>query len=201
MTPIALLALAAGLSVDAFAAATAKGARLRQVTLIYAIGIGLMFGFMEALTPVIGWALGQALQGFVMEIDHWLAFGLLLAVGGHMAWRAIKELRSPPTEHRTDDATQPMVRRGWWGMALTALATSIDAAAVGVSLAFVDVNIILAALMIGGVTAVMATLGVLIGKTAGERLGSRAELAGGLVLIAIGCLILHSHLTGGSGLI
>ncbi len=198
MTPVALLALAAGLSVDAFAAATARGARLRRVTLTYAIGIGVMFGTMEALTPVIGWALGQALQGLVMEIDHWLAFGLLLAVGGHMAWRAIRELRSPPAAAAAEPVAEPKVRRGWWGMMLTALATSIDAAAIGVSLAFVDVNIVLAAVMIGAVTAVMATFGVLIGKSAGQRLGGRAELAGGLVLIGIGALILHSHLTAGS---
>ena len=199
MTPVALLALAAGLSVDAFAAATAKGARLRRITLTSAIGIGLMFGAMEALTPVIGWALGRVLQGLVVEIDHWIAFALLVAVGGHMAIRAIRELRAAPAPET--DTAEPVVRRGWGGMALTALATSIDAAAVGVSLAFVDVNIVLAAVMIGLVTAVMATLGVLIGKTAGERLGSRAELVGGLMLIAIGAIILHSHLTAGPPLL
>lgn len=196
MTWIAILALAAGLSVDAFAAAMAKGARLRRISLRAAVGIGLMFGAMEAIAPVIGWGVGRVLADQVREYDHWLAFALLAGVGGHMMIRAVREMRAPPAARA---GAEPTERRGLGGMALTALATSIDAAAVGVSLAFVDVNIWIAALTIAAVTSALATVGVLLGKTAGERLGARAELLGGVVLVAIGAMILFEHLSGGAG--
>lgn len=193
MTIFALLLLALGLSVDAFAAAMAKGSRARASGLLAALRIGVVFGLLEGLMPLIGWALGQGLQPFVMSVDHWIAFALLAAVGGHMLVKAIGDLREtagPPKPV----VSPPPPTVGTRTLVLTAVGTSIDAAAIGVSLAFVDVDIITACLTIGLTTFAVAVIGVLIGARVGQRLGAWAELLGGLVLIGIGALILVQHL-------
>ncbi|MEM5515426.1 manganese efflux pump MntP family protein [Henriciella sp. AS95] len=195
---LTLFLLALGLSVDAFAAALGKGAGDKQSGLLAALKTGAVFGAMEALMPLIGYAVGIAVADQVASVDHWIAFVLLSAVGLHMIWEVIRgEVQHSP-EAAVETVAPDMSGKGpkWIRLVLAAFATSIDALVVGVSLAMMSVNIIQAAIIIGGVTTVMATIGVLIGRKAGEWLGSWAEALGGIVLVGIGALILYQHLTG-----
>lgn len=187
MSPITILLLSLSLSADAFAAAIGRGA-VHRPTLPAAIRAGLVFGIIEAVTPVIGWALGLAAADIVQSVDHWIAFGLLGMVGGKMVWEAT---RKPSAD---DTAPARPRSRGRLALVATAVGTSLDAAAVGVSLAFLGVNIGIIALSIGLTTFVLATLGMLIGRVAGKRLGPAAELIGGLLLIGMGTRILLEHL-------
>jgi putative Mn2+ efflux pump MntP len=191
MTGILTLgALGLGLSVDAFAAAVGKGAAIGKPRLRDAARIGLVFGTFEAIMPCIGWLIGRAVAGWITSVDHWVAFVLLAGVGGHMVWAAWHG------DLGDDDAPAEERKRsgGMLGVVLTAIATSIDALAVGVSLAVIGVPILAACLVIGGVTAVVATAGVLVGRHAGAWLGRYAEVLGGVVLVLIGTGILVQHL-------
>lgn len=184
MSLFALILLAFGMSMDAFSAAIAKGTTAKHISLLRALRYGLVFGAAEAIAPVIGYVLGQAAREWIGAYDHWLAFGLLSVLGVrclYQAWRGDDE-----------EATQ---KGGVW-LVLTAVATSIDAAIVGVSLAFLQVNIYLAAAVIGITSTLMSTLGLYLGRRLGERFGALATAAGGVVLIGIGAMILYTHLTG-----
>ncbi|MNU76548.1 putative manganese efflux pump MntP [compost metagenome] len=190
MTPVAIAILSLSMSADAFAAAIGRGAQHRP-TLPQALRSGLVFGVIEAITPLIGFALGVAAASFVAAIDHWIAFGLLGAVGGKMIWEALK----PDDEANEDEtATGRAASRGLVALIATAVGTSIDAGAVGVGLALLGANIWLIAACIGFTTFALATLGLLIGKAAGRRLGKIVELVGGVALIALGLKILLEHL-------
>ncbi|MET1026459.1 MAG: manganese efflux pump MntP family protein [Dongiaceae bacterium] len=183
-----LLILAFSLAVDAFAAAIAKGAAARQHRLQDALKVGVTFGACEAITPAIGWALGAALSRYIAAYDHWVAFALLTLVGLHL----IKESLTP---RAIDDAEEkPRNHFSPMRLLMTGFATSIDATAVGVSLAVIKVNLFYACAVIGVVSAGMSTLGVMIGKRAGRLLGRKAEAIGGLTLIVIGIVILYEHL-------
>ena len=195
---ITLIALGFSLSVDAFAAALAKGASMQRATLMDAVRIGAVFGAMEAAMPVIGFMIGLALASWVQPVDHWIAFVLLLGVGFHMLWEAFSG--SVETHEENVEIAAPGLGKAgpsWVRLVLAALATSIDAMVVGVSLAMMDVNIITAVLIIGVITTAMAALGVLAGRKAGSWLGRYAEAVGGVVLIALGSLILCQHLSQG----
>lgn len=185
MSPIAIAVLSLSMSADAFAAAIGRGAQHRP-TVPQALRSGLVFGVVEAVTPLIGFALGVAAADFVEAVDHWIAFSLLGAVGLKMIWEALKR-----DEAKAD--ARP-ASRGLLALVATAVGTSIDAGAVGVGLALLNANIWLIAFCIGFTTFAMATIGLLIGKVAGTRLGRVAELVGGLALIALGCKILLEHL-------
>lgn len=185
MSPIAIAVLSLSMSADAFAAAIGRGAQHRP-TVPQALRSGLIFGVVEAITPLIGFALGVAAADFVEAVDHWIAFGLLGAVGLKMIWEAVKR------DEAADDVRP--ASRGLLALIATAVGTSIDAGAVGVGLALLNANIWLIAFCIGFTTFVMATIGLLIGKVAGTRLGRVAELIGGLALIALGSKILLEHL-------
>ena len=176
------------MSTDAFAASIGKGAALRRTRFPEALRIGVIFGTVEAITPVIGWAIGLAATRFVSEWDHWIAFVLLGALGTHMIWEGVK-----PVEPEANDEQAPE-RKSVWLLAVTALATSIDAMAVGVTLAFADVNIVVAAVAIGLATTLMVTIGIMLGRAIGSLIGKRAEIAGGVVLIAIGITVVYEHL-------
>ena len=190
MTGLATLAVVGlGLSVDAFAAAVGKGATGKRPRFLDALRVGAVFGAFEALTPVVGWAIGLAFAGWIQAVDHWVAFAMLAAVGSHMLWQATRTAAPGIVEIAS-------ARRGFVALAATALATSIDAMAVGVSLALLDVDIATACIVIGSVTTVVATCGVLLGRHAGPYLGRYAEMLGGLALIGIGSMILYQHLTG-----
>ena len=179
--PIVLLALS--MSSDAFAAAIGKGARLDRPSLGEALRTGLIFGSIEAVTPVIGWAVGKGASRYIEAFDHWIAFGLLLVIGGKMIWDSLQ---------RSEEEEKPQ-RHSLAVLIVTAIGTSIDALAVGVTLALVGANIIVNALAIGAATFSMVTIGILTGRYLGEKFGRYAEAAGGVVLIVIGINILMEH--------
>ncbi len=183
----ATLLLAFGMSMDAFAASMGKGATLHKPKFSEALRTGLIFGAIETLTPLLGWGLGMLASQFVLEWNHWIAFILLTFLGGRMVIEGI----------RNDvDAEEPIHRHGFWLLVTTAIATSLDAMAVGVGLAFLQVNIIATALAIGCATFIMSTLGMMIGRFIGPLLGKRAEILGGIVLIGIGAQIMWAHFAG-----
>ncbi|MDR0280274.1 MAG: manganese efflux pump MntP [Paucimonas sp.] len=187
MSPISLFFLALAMSTDAFAAAIGKGSSLHKPRFLEALRTGLIFGVIEAMTPIIGWGIGQVALQFVKNWDHWIAFGLLLALGLHMIWNGLKH---------DDEVEEKTSQHSLFILAVTAFATSIDAMAVGVGLAFVNVNILVAAAAIGLATLVMVTLGVMLGRVLGAVVGKRAEIVGGIVLMLVGTAILFEHLTG-----
>jgi manganese efflux pump family protein len=178
------LALAVSLSMDSFAAALGRGAAQGRPGDPEALRVGIAFGACQLLMSVLGWAVGVTFAETVQAIDHWIAFVLLLVIGGSMVRNARVGL--------ADD--EPAAQRTHWlSLVTTAIATSIDASAVGVGLAMADVDIATTATLVGLVTFLMAFGGVLLGRAAGPLLGRRAELVGGLGLIAIGTKILIEH--------
>lgn len=183
MGVIELLVLALGLSMDAFAVSICKGLSVSKLQAKHCLICGVYFGGFQALMPLIGWALGIRFQSMITNIDHWIAFVLLAVIGANM----IKESFSK--EEECPDASF-----GFKTMLTLAVATSIDALAVGVTFAFLDVNIVPAVLLIGVTTFVCSAVGVKIGNVFGNRFQSKAEFLGGLVLIAIGLKILIEHL-------
>lgn len=186
MTPGTIAILSLSMSTDAFAAAVGRGAS-RRPSWQGAVKAGMVFGVVEAITPLIGWTLGLIAAGLVQQVDHWIAFGLLALVGGKMIWEACK----PASAQGVKDGPSPV---GPWALVATAIGTSIDAAAVGVGLAFLGVNIWIIAACIGLTTFVLTTIGMLIGRALGVRFGKVAELIGGLALIGVGTAILVEHL-------
>jgi putative Mn2+ efflux pump MntP len=177
-------ALGVGLSVDAFAAAVGKGASIGTPRWRDAIRIGAVFGAFEAIMPCLGWLIGKAVATWFSAYGGWIAFVLLVGVGGHMMWEAWHG--DLADEHAPEEKKPAM---GMLSVALTAVATSIDALAVGVSLAVMGVPLLAACVVIGVVTTVIASSGVMIGKHAGIWLGRYAEIGGGAVLILIGAAI------------
>ncbi len=180
-----LLALA--MSADTFAVAVCKGAALHRPRWGEALRTGSIFGVIEALTPIAGWAVGQVAAPYVRGWDHWIAFGLLLGLGVRMVTAGLRS--APP-----DAFDRKPARHAFWMLALAGLATSLDAFAVGVSLAFLEAAIVMTAIAIGLATLVMVTLGVMLGRVLGGIVGRRAEVLGGLVLIGIGSYMLAPHL-------
>ncbi|GGD72184.1 manganese efflux pump MntP [Caballeronia grimmiae] len=177
--------LAFAMSTDAFAAAVGKGASLRKPRVTEALRTGLIFGVIEAITPLVGWAIGRTAAQYVTAWDHWIAFGLLFLLGARM----IRE-GCGSAEHADEKPNS----HSFWVLAVTGFATSIDAMAVGAGLAFIDVDIFSTAATIGFATMLMVTVGVMIGRLVGATIGKRAEIVGGVVLIGVGCAILAQHL-------
>ena len=184
----ATLLLAFGMSMDAFAASIGKGATLHKPKFSEAVRTGLIFGAIETLTPLVGWGLGMLASQFVLEWNHWIAFILLVFLGGRMIFEGFRG--------DSDEACEAPRRHGFWLLVTTAFATSLDAMAVGVGLAFLQVSIVTTALAIGCATFIMSTLGIMVGRFIGPLLGKRAEILGGIVLIGIGSEILWSHFAG-----
>ncbi|MBS0251277.1 MAG: manganese efflux pump [Proteobacteria bacterium] len=185
MSPIAIAVLAISMSVDAFAVSVGRGAAIGRPRLFETLRTGAVFGVVEAITPVIGWAAGVAASSFVQAVDHWIAFGLLAAVGVHMLSSAFG---------KKDEDIAP-ADRSLAMLLATAVGTSLDAMAVGVSLAFLDVNIIVVAIAIGFATFLMSSGGMLVGRLIGERLGRAAGAFAGVALVLLGASILFEHLT------
>lgn len=186
MNPASILLLALAMSTDAFAAAVGKGTALQHPRWREALRTGLIFGVIEALTPLIGWMLGVAAANYVKEWDHWIAFVLLAILGVRMILAGL----GTPGACELEKPSQ----HSFWLLAVTGFATSIDAMAVGIGLAFLDVQIAPIAAAIGFTTFVMVTIGVMVGRVLGVVAGKRAEIAGGLLLIGIGTAILLEHL-------
>ncbi|OJS86519.1 hypothetical protein BK400_26850 [Escherichia coli] len=184
----ATILLAFGMSMDAFAASIGKGATLHKPKFSEAVRTGLIFGAIETLTPLVGWGLGMLASQFILEWNHWIAFILLVFLGGRMI---VEGFRGD-----SDEACEAPHRNGFWLLGTTAFATSLDAMAVGVGLAFLQVSIVTTALAIGCANFIMSTLGMMVGRFIGPLLGKRAEILGGIVLIGIGSEILWSHFAG-----
>ncbi len=178
-----LLLLSVGLAMDAFAVSICKGISMKKMNWKKAIIIGLYFGGFQALMPTIGFFLGSAFQSLITNIDHWIAFILLAIIGGGM----IKESFEEDSENRNDDVS-------FKTMILLAIATSIDALAVGITFAFLNVNLILAVSLIGIITFIIAVLGTKIGNRFGDKYERKAEIVGGVILILLGLKILLEHL-------
>lgn len=189
---ISLVALALGMSMDAFATAIAKGATYQNPSLTRALKAGVFFGVIEGVAPIIGWLLGEAAQGWLSHVDHWVAFALL----SFLAFKFMRDALKGDVQIKDDQ--QNMAKSGFGLMLITAVATSIDSLVVGVSLAFLEVNIWLAAALIGLATMIMVTLGLYLGNRLGRRFGRVAMFVGGVVLLMIGTTILVSHLMSAS---
>jgi len=183
MTPFAIALLSLSMSADACAAAIGRGA-VHRPSPIQALRGGFVFGAIETVTPIVGWAVGLAAATVVAAIDHWIAFGLLGLIGAKMAWEGW---------HRDGEEAETTGRRSVMALVLMATGTSIDAAAVGVTLAFLKENIFLIAASIGLTTFSLTTLGMMMGRSLGARFGARVEIVGGLILIGIGTKILLEH--------
>lgn len=184
---IEFLLIGIGLSMDAFAVSICKGLAMRKVNKKQALVIGLFFGGFQALMPFIGWALGIQFQSYITNIDHWIAFVLLVFIGGKMIVEAVK----PEEEEAVEVLDPPLDIKQ---MFLLAIATSIDALAVGVTFAFLDYPIVEAISIIGVTTFVISIGGVYVGNFFGSRYKNKAELAGGLILVLLGVKILLEHL-------
>ncbi len=172
-----------GLAMDAFAVSICKGLSMKKMIWKNAIIIAIYFGLFQALMPVIGYFLGTTFESFVTSIDHWIAFILLSLIGGNM----IKESFDSEDEKKNDNID-------FKTMIVLAIATSIDALAVGITFAFFNVNVMLSAFIIGIVTFVISLLGVKIGNKFGDKYQNKAEFTGGLILIVLGLKILLEHL-------
>lgn len=178
-----LFVIAVGLSMDAFAVSICKGLSVRELKPKHALTVGVYFGGFQMLMPLIGFALGVRFQSFITSIDHWIAFVLLGLIGANM----IRESREQDEEHLSDSFS-------FGTMLPLAVATSIDALAVGVTFAFLQVSILPAVCFIGATTFILSCIGIRIGHVFGLKYKSRAELFGGAVLILMGTKILLEHL-------
>jgi putative Mn2+ efflux pump MntP len=178
-----LFSIAIGLSMDAFAVSICKGLSMKKMSWKNALIVGLYFGGFQALMPLIGYGLGTRFEYLIANVDHWVAFALLSLIGIHM----IKESR----EQVCEDVDSSF---GFKAMLTLAIATSIDALVIGMTFAFLRVNILFAISIIGIITFIISIIGVKIGNTFGNKHKSHAELAGGIILILIGIKVLLEHL-------
>lgn len=181
---VELFILAIGLSMDAFAVSVCKGLAMEKCSFRKAAVCGVWFGGFQALMPLLGYLLGYQFREYITAIDHWIAFVLLAIIGGNMIKESLSE-----EEEEADDSLDVKT------MFLMAVATSIDALAVGVTFAFLpDTNIVAAVLFIGVITFTLSTAGAKIGNIFGARYKSKAEFAGGAILVLLGPKILLEHL-------
>jgi|YNPNPStandDraft_1061719.scaffolds.fasta_scaffold174796_1 putative Mn2+ efflux pump MntP len=184
MPPLELLLIAVGLAADAFAVSVAEGIAIEDLTHTHTLRMSGMFGLFQGLMPILGWSLGMTLRGAIGTFDHWVAFVLLGFVGGKML---VDSMRGVEEQAGREES------RGLKLIAL-AVATSVDALAVGVSIAMMRVHIWWPALVIAAVTAVMCAVGAQAGKRIGAAVGRKAETVGGIILIGVGLKILLSHM-------
>lgn len=181
-----LFLIGVGLSADAFSVAVCKGLNMRKLNLKHAYIIAVFFGGFQAIMPLIGYLLGTSFSSYIESFDHWVAFVLLVFIGGKMAMEALRD-KEDGGEEKTD-----VLKIG--ELTIMSIATSIDALAVGITFAFLKVNILLSVLLIGVTTFALSLAGVLIGNKFGARYKNKAELAGGIILVLIGVKILLEHL-------
>jgi len=183
MDLLSLFLIAVGLSMDAFAVSVCKGLATPKYKLKYSMICGAWFGGFQALMPAVGYLLGVNFKKYITAIDHWIAFVLLALIGFNMIREALKN---------DDEGADPSFTAK--SMSLLSVATSIDALAIGITFAFLDVNIVAAVLFIGVCTFVISAAGVKIGSAFGTRFKSKAEIVGGAILIILGLRILVEHL-------
>ncbi|MHC1706176.1 MAG: manganese efflux pump MntP family protein [Bacteroidales bacterium] len=185
MEILTLFLIAIGLSFDSFAVSVSCGIARTGIRFLPATRIAFFMAFFQGVMPLIGWIIGMKLSTLVHEADHWIAFGLLGALGIKMIWESLK----------AKDEVIDFNPMNYKILITMALATSIDALIVGISFGTLNANIWLAILIIGSITFIISMLGILFGKNTGSRFGKRMEILGGLILIAIGAKILIEHLT------
>lgn len=192
MSLFELFIIAVGLSMDAFAVAVCKGLAMKRISLKKAGIVGLYFGAFQGGMPLIGYFLGVQFQDKITSIDHWIAFILLVIIGINM----LKESRNSSCEIAVDTVANVNADNSlsFKNMSVLAVATSIDALAVGITFAFLNVHITAAVSFIGIVTFTLSMLGVMIGNIFGEKFKSRAEFAGGVILVLMGTKILLNHI-------
>ncbi len=181
-----------GLSMDAFAVSLAKGLCLKDDEFKYSFRVALFFGGFQALMPLLGWCLARYFENSIKSFDHWIAFILLGIIGGKMLVEAIKELRADEDSKMHVECERDEF--SYKKITVLAIATSIDALAVGVSFAFLGVSIIPSITIIGITTFILSFFAVFLGKKLGEYMQSYAEIIGGIILIFIGTKILFEHL-------
>ena len=187
MNTMTVILIAFGLAMDAFAVSVTSGLTIKDLRINHALTLAASFGLFQAVMPVVGWAAGIGLKGFISDIDHWIAFGLLSIIGLKMIYES--------TQMKSDtEAGNPL---NVYVLLMLSIATSIDALAVGLSLSFLKVFIVTPAIIIGVITFLLSFTGVYIGDRFGHFFESKIEIIGGLVLIGIGIKILVSHLTTG----
>ena len=184
MSALELFILAVGLSMDAFAVSICKGLAVKRIDMGKAGIVGLWFGGFQALMPMIGYFLGSRFSNAIQSVDHWVAFILLSLIGANM----IREAMSKDEDARRDSGSLSFKT-----MLMLAVATSIDALAAGITFAFLDVDIALAAGMIGCTTCIISMAGVKVGSVFGTKYKSKAEMTGGVMLILLGLKILLEH--------
>ncbi len=184
---IELFLIGVGLSMDAFAVSVCKGLAMEKINKKQAVVIGLYFGGFQALMPLLGWLLGVRFQKYIVSIDHWVAFVLLVFIGGKMILEAVRDKE----DQEVGQKDLPLNHKE---MLIMAVATSIDALAVGITFAFLDIPIVEAVTIIGCTTFVLSVAGVVVGNFFGTRYKKKAEISGGVILILIGLKILTEHL-------
>jgi putative Mn2+ efflux pump MntP len=182
---LSMLIIALGDSADCFAVSIGGSISMKTTSPWQILRTALAFGIFQALMTVLGWLAGRTVVGFIADYDHWAAFGLLALIGGRMVWESFRS----KDEH---DSKSIDITRGFMLITM-AVATSIDALAVGLSFGFLNVNIALASTIIGVVAFLATIVGFLLGRRAGKLAGKRAEIVGGIILIAIGIKILLEH--------
>jgi putative Mn2+ efflux pump MntP len=180
-----IILIAFGLAMDCFAVSLTAGATNRNITKSKTIEIAIFFGVFQAIMPVIGWLLGLSVKKYIQNIDHWIAFGIFLLIGGKMILETFRKTE----EKRTLNIDS------FWVIIALSIATSIDALIVGTSFIFLKVSIIKAIIIIGSITFIVSLLGIFLGKRYGYFWGNKAEWIGGLILIGIGTKILLEHLS------
>ena len=182
---LSILLIAVSLSADCFAVAVSASISNKKLAPWHGLRIALFFGVFQAAMTLIGWWAGSYIFEFISSYDHWVAFALLAFVGGKMIWESLHEKEG---EEGKGDITR------WWYLVTLAVATSLDALAVGLSFAFLQVNLAMASTTIGIVAFVITLFGFFVGKKLGAIVGKRAEIIGGIILILIGIRILLEHL-------
>jgi manganese efflux pump family protein len=180
---LTIFLIAIGLCFDSFAVSVSSGLMMKHINFFEAMRIAFSLAFFQALMPLIGWFAGKRISSYLSDYDHWIAFGLLLIIGLKMMWESQK-----PEESKTFNPLN------LWFILYVSIATSIDALIVGVSFAFLKIDIFKSILIIGIVTFIISMLGIFFGKKAGAHLGKKMEILGGIILIIIGIKILIEHL-------
>ena len=181
---VEIILIAISLAMDAFAVSICKGLSMKKMDWKKALIIGLYFGLFQGGMPLIGYVLGVGFEESIKFIDHWIAFGLLAFIGGNMIKEALSKKEDDEVDDKVDFKT----------MIILAIATSIDALAVGITFAFLNVNVILSVCLIAIITFIISCIGVKLGNVFGDKYEKKAELAGGIVLVLIGVKILLEHL-------
>ena len=185
---ISIILIAIGLAADCFAVALSGGVSHKNPSRMQILRVAFMFGLFQAVMPVLGWLAGKTVVDYIADYDHWVAFILLAIVSGRMLWESLRPERG---ERKAVDITRGLL------LLTLSVATSIDALAVGLSFAFIDVSIAVAAPTIGAVEFITTVVGFIVGRKAGRLVGRRAEIIGAVILMAIALRILISHLLGG----